>query len=115
MLDASTQARSQALIIGPSSTIGAVMPPSRRPPTNVVDSPMVVRRSGAQPFAPRGSAACAGHLVVGPVWLLRADLRFVDDHQPPRVEVRLGVELGLTASQHVRPILFDGVRRFFQL
>ena len=103
------------LVIGPSSTMGAVMPPSRRPPTKVV----VFQWPWGAPArsrSPRGALPrVVAILVVAPVWLLRADLRFVDEHQPLGVEVGLGVEPSLTRGQDVRPILLGGVRGFFQL
>ena len=38
----------------------------------------------------------------------------IDEHQPLRLEVDLGVELGLPPAKNVGPLLFGGVRGFFK-
>jgi hypothetical protein len=38
---------------------------------------------------------------------------FIDEHQPLRVQVRLGVEPGLAAVGYIRSILFGSVRCLF--
>ena len=50
-------------------------------------------------------AAQAGHLGVG--------AGLIDEDQLLRIEVRLGVEPGLTRPPYVRAVLLAGVRRLF--
>ncbi|MDQ0475011.1 hypothetical protein QO011_008053 [Labrys wisconsinensis] len=52
-------------------------------------------------------------LVEAHVSLLRADLRFVDEDQPLRVQIELALEPGLAPPQDVGTLLFGRMRRLF--
>jgi hypothetical protein len=38
---------------------------------------------------------------------------FIDEHQPFRFKIDLGIEPGLPSAKNIRPLLFSGVRGFF--
>lgn len=65
--------------------------------------PMGNRRAAA--FSSRRAAIHPGHL--------GGRAAFIDEDQPLRVQVRLGIEPSLTAGGYVRSILFGSVRRLF--
>lgn len=67
--------------------------------------PMPMGNRSAAALATWCAAVHAGHLGGGAA--------FIDEHQPLRVQVRLGVEPGLTAGSYVRSILFGSVRCLF--
>jgi hypothetical protein len=67
--------------------------------------PVAMRDGGAQPLTSGRAAPQAGHFGGGP--------GLVDEHQPGRIEVELGVEPGFATLQDVRPLLLGGMRSLF--
>lgn len=67
--------------------------------------PVPMGNRSAAALATWCAALHAGHLGGGAA--------FIDEHQPLRVQVRLGVEPGLAALGYVRSILFGSVRCLF--
>ena len=65
--------------------------------------PMRHRRPAAMPA--QSPAAASRHLGGSPC--------LIDEDEPFRVEIGLGLEPGAPASQHVSSLLLAGVRRFF--
>ena len=66
---------------------------------------MAVRNASPQSLAPRSPTARARHLGRG--------ARLVDEDEPGRVKVKLAFEPGFAPGEHVLPVLFGGVSRFF--
>src|SRR5512134_3209835 len=102
---ASTQARKAGPSMAPSMVIGASIPETRSPPTNVVVFPVPVRHCGDAPRAATRASAAARHLGRG--------AGLVDEHEAAGVEVSLRGAPGLPAGDHVGAIPLAGVHRFF--
>lgn len=66
---------------------------------------MAVRDRRSTPFAPPGTTVKASHFGACP--------GFIDKHQAIRIKVELSGKPGPAARQHIRPLLFGGVRDFF--
>jgi hypothetical protein len=66
---------------------------------------VAVRHADPQALAARGSAVGSCHVGLGS--------GLVDEDEPLRVEIRLGLEPGLAPLQDVGTILFAGVRGVF--
>jgi hypothetical protein len=64
-----------------------------------------MRHGGSAAFAAPSSSIAPGHL--------GRSTRFINEHQPLRLKINLGIEPGLPAAQDIRPLLFGGVRGFF--
>ncbi len=67
--------------------------------------PMTVRHGCPAAFSARRTPIEPGHLGRRPC--------FIDEHQPLRLKIDLGVEPGLPPAKDIRPLLFGGVHRFF--
>src|ERR1700722_1912090 len=104
--------------MGPSKTMGAVIPVRRNPPTKVVvlASPPFGSNvhAGRSPAAARRVAHGRGG---GPSWCWRrygfAALRVVDEHKAAWVQVELLLEPGLATPQDIGTGLLVGMRRLF--
>jgi hypothetical protein len=99
-----TSATKAARLIGPSSTISAIMP-VRRSPDEGGDLPVSMRHAGAQALATSATAVATRHVGGRP--------GFVDEHQPRRIEVERAIEPFLPAHQDTGAVLLSGVRRPF--
>ena len=91
--------------MAPSSTMGAVMPPSRKAPTKVVVFQWPCG-TGARQRCPRTARPHRlAILVDAPVSSTKTSLS--------GVEAGLGLEPGPSALQHVQALLLAGMRGFF--
>ena len=66
---------------------------------------MPMGHGGTATLAASGPSIATGHLGRG--------AGLVDEDQPLRLQIRLGVEPGAAPPQNVSPLLFAGVRGFF--
>ena len=96
---------------GPAAVMGRPAPwaLSRPPAASRADEGrgllMAVRNAGPQPVASWSPAAGARHLGRG--------AGLVDEDELGRVEIKLALEPALPPGEHVLPVLFGGVSRFF--
>ena len=67
--------------------------------------PMAMRHRRPAAFAAQSAPIPPGHF--------GRRARFINEHQPLRLEINLEIEPGLPPAQDVRPLLFGGVRCFF--
>ena len=67
--------------------------------------PMALRNGRSATFATQSASIAPGHL--------GRCARFIDEHQPLRLEIDLGIEPGLSPTQDIRPLLLGSVCGFF--
>src|SRR6478672_13143306 len=92
-------------LIGPSRTMGAIIPVARRPAMKVVVFQWAWGDGGTQAAASGCTTVYPGHLGRGP--------GLIDEHQAFGLEIELPLEPVPTPLQDIRSVLLGSMRRLF--